>query len=49
MLLYRDGANGTNGGTEKPEQVSADVQAIMACVVDGFARLERKLENLART
>jgi len=23
-----------------------DLQAIMACVVDGFARLERKLENL---
>ena len=44
----RPGANGANAGAEKPAHVSADVQAIMACVVDGFARLERKLENLGR-
>jgi len=41
-----NGANGANGASDKPAPVSADVQAIMACVVDGFARLERKLENL---
>lgn len=42
-----NGANGSNAMGEKSSPVSADVQAIMACVVDGFARLERKLERLA--
>ena len=40
-------ANASNGAGEKASHVSPDVQAIMACVVDGFARLERKLENIA--
>jgi len=26
---------------------SADAQAIMACLVDGFARLEKKLDKVA--
>jgi hypothetical protein len=42
-----NGANGTNGAGERASHVSPDVQAIMACVVDGFARLERKLESIA--
>jgi rubrerythrin len=37
-----NGAVKTNGA-----DVSADAQAIMACMADGFARLERKLENIA--
>ena len=42
-----NGASGTNGAAEKASHVSPDVQAIMACVVDGFARLEKKLETIA--
>ncbi len=42
-----NGANGSNGTAERPAHISSDVQAIMACVVDGFERLERKLESIA--
>jgi hypothetical protein len=41
------GAAASNGTGEKSSHISPDVQAIMACVVDGFARLERKLESIA--
>jgi hypothetical protein len=41
----RQKMNGGNGAAEAPP-VSADAIAIMACVADGFARLERKLETL---
>lgn len=36
--------NAANGS----QSVSADAMAIMACMADGFSRLERKLETLAR-
>ena len=47
LQVSSNGADGTNGAGEKSTHISADVQAIMACVVDGFARLERKLESIA--
>lgn len=34
--------NGTNGARQN--EVSADAKAIMACLADGFMRLERKIE-----
>lgn len=40
-------ARAANGSGDKAPHVSSDVQAIMACVVDGFARLERKLESIS--
>ncbi len=40
--------NGGNGASRaNAADISADAQAIMACMADGFARLERKLENIA--
>jgi hypothetical protein len=43
----RKAAKSANGnGAMKPTDVSADAQAIMACMSDGFSRLERKLEKL---
>jgi hypothetical protein len=44
----RKGAKSANGnGAAKANDVSADAQAIMACMSDGFSRLERKLEKLS--
>src|SRR5215472_13139436 len=39
-LTRANGANGSNGPAERSAHVGPDVQAIMACVVDGFQRLE---------
>jgi hypothetical protein len=36
-----------NGNGAKPGTPSADAQAIMACLADGFARLEKKLDKVA--
>ena len=40
--------NGRNGAMiERDAAPSADAQAIMACLADGFARLEKKLDKVA--
>jgi rubrerythrin len=40
----RSGRNGSM--TQRAEGPSADAQAIMACLADGFARLEKKLDKI---
>jgi hypothetical protein len=40
----RSGRNGSM--TQRAEGPSADAQAIMACLADGFARLEKKLDKV---
>jgi hypothetical protein len=42
----RKSKNANGNGATKHAEVSADAQAIMACMSDGFSRLERKLEKL---
>jgi hypothetical protein len=39
--------NGNGAMAQKPGTPSADAQAIMACLADGFARLEKKLDKVA--
>ena len=40
-------ASGNGRDTAAPNSPSADAQAIMACLADGFARLEKKLDKFA--
>jgi hypothetical protein len=39
-------SNGNGATSQVGTSVSADAQAIMACMTDGFARLERKLDRV---
>ena len=39
----------SGNGNARPGEVSADAHAIMACLADGFSRLERKIEMMGAT
>jgi hypothetical protein len=41
-------ASGRKGAKAAPPAPSADAQAIMACMSEGFARLEKSMEKLAK-
>jgi rubrerythrin len=43
----RDGGR-RKAGARRPEEPSADAEAIMACMTAGFARLEKAMEKLAK-
>lgn len=44
---HKQMSNGNGAMAQKPGTPSADAQAIMACLADGFARLEKKLDKVA--
>jgi hypothetical protein len=44
----RERANGRRVVTNGSESASADAEAIMACMTQGFSRLEKSIEKLAK-